>query len=138
MSFKECINKGLIRKHNTKDRVPKSIEISKKFLKSAKNNINIKEFEMVVLASYNSIFHSCRTLLFNKNYIEKSHYCLSEALKELYKNDCKILNFLNSIDKVRLSRHEIQYRGEFANIEEADYVFNLAKEFLEYVEKLIT
>jgi len=60
MSFKECVNKRLIRKHNTKDRVSKSVEISKKFLKSAENNIKIKEFEMVVLASYNSIFHSYR------------------------------------------------------------------------------
>jgi len=137
MGFENCIKKGLIKRHKTKDRVLKSIEISKRFLESAKNNLNINEYEMCIIAGYNSLFHLCRALLFNKDYIEKSHYCLIEALNQLYKKDGKILRFLNAIDKIRLSRHEIQYRGEFADQKEAKYVLDLAKEVFKYIKEKI-
>ncbi len=137
--FKDCLNKGLIRKERrAENRVEKSIEIAKKFLLSAKNTFNIAEYEMCLIASYNSIFHSCRALLFRKGYVEKSHFCLTEAIKDLYKSDKLLFEFLNSIDKIRLSRHEVQYQGVMAFKEEAEFVSELSKDFLDYIkEKLL-
>jgi len=138
MDFEGCIRKGLIRKNKiVKNRVKKSLEISKKFLSSANKNFKIQEYETSVMVAYNSIFHSCRTLLFNKGYIEKSHFCLSLALKSLYKKDKKLTQFLNIIDKIRLSRHEIQYRGETANRSESKFVLDIAKDLLSYTKKLL-
>ena len=69
MNFKDCLSKGLIREEKTApERVKKSLEISKRFLSSAKKNIEIKELEMAEIASYNSIFHSARSLLYTKEY----------------------------------------------------------------------
>ena len=138
MNFKECLSKGLIRKDSSApERVQKSIEIADRFSSSAKKNIEIEELEMSELASYNSIFHSARSLLFNKGYTERSHICVIVALKELYNKNQTLVSLLNTFDKIRISRHNIQYGGLLIDIEEAEFVFNFAKQFLETAKKII-
>ena len=138
MNFKECLSKGMIRKDTSApERVQKSIEIADRFSSSAKKNIEIEELEMSELASYNSIFHSARSLPFIKGYTERSHICVIIALKELYNKNQTLANLLNTFDKIRISRHNIQYGGALIDIEEAKFVFNFAKQFLETTKKII-
>lgn len=138
MNFKECLSKGMIRKDTSApQRVQKSIEIADRFLYSAKKNIEIEEFEMAELASYNSIFHSARSLLFNEGYTERSHICVIVALKKLYNKNQTLINLLSTFDRIRISRHNIQYGGLLIDIEEAEFVFNFAKQFLETAKKII-
>jgi len=138
MNFKECLSKGLIRKDKSaSERVNKSLEIAKRFLKSSKKNFEIDELEMAEIASYNSIFHSSRALLFKKGYTERSHICVILALKELYKNDHSLIDLLNTFDKIRISRHNIQYGGILIDKEEADFVYDFAKQFLEKTKSIL-
>lgn len=133
--FEECIEKGLIRKQFISEkRAENSLVVSERFLGSAGRNFEINEYEMCLIASYNSIFHSCRALLFSKGYTERNHLCMIVALVKLYNDDKILLGFLNSIDKIRISRHEVQYMGEFSSNEEATFVLKLAKDFLVYVK----
>ena len=138
MNFKDCLSKDMIRKDNSApERVKKSLEIAKRFLDSSKKNIEIEELEMSEIASYNSIFHSSRALLFNKKYTERSHICVIISLKELYKDDDELLDLINTFDKIRISRHNIQYGGILIDMEEADFVYNFAKEFLDKAKKIL-
>ena len=138
MDYNKCLEKNLLKKNeNAKNRVNTSINTAEKFLNSARKNFEIKEFETCLIIAYNSIFHLCRALLFNKGFVERSHFCLIIALKHYYDQDEKLSNLLNSVDKVRLSRHEIQYRGEFTNKEEAQFVLNLTKNFKNHALKLL-
>jgi len=138
MNFKDCLSKGLIRKDKSApERVKKSLEIAERFLSSAKKNIEIEELEMAEIASYNSIFHSARSLLFKMEYTERSHICVIFALKELYKNSDKLIDLINTFDKIRISRHNIQYGGILIDIEEAEFVYEFAKQFLEKTKKII-
>ena len=138
MNFKDCLSKGLIRKdRSAPKRVKKSLEIAERFLLSAKKNIEIEEFEMAEIASYNSIFHSARSLLFKKEYTERSHICAILALKEFYKNNYELIELLNTFDKIRISRHNIQYGGILIDIEEAEFVYDFAGKFLEKTKKII-
>ena len=133
MNFKECLEKGLLKKNeSSKNWVEKEFSISEKFLKSAEKTLEIEEFEISVIAAYDSLFHSARALLFKQGIAEKSHYCLIEALKELYKNDKALIGFLKSIDQVRVSRHRLQYSGDSAGKQEAEFVKELAKDFLKF------
>ena len=115
-------------------RFDREIKISEKFFISAKKNFGIKEHEMTIIAAYNSLFHCCRALLFEKGYTEKNHFCLIVSLQNLYHEDKTLLEFLNSINKVRISRHQVQYRGDMADKEEAEYVLDLTKKFLNYIK----
>ena len=138
MNLRDCLSKGMIRKDNSApERVKKSLEIAERFLDSSKKNIGIDELEMAEIASYNSIFHSSRALLFNKNYTERSHICVIIGLKELYKEDNELLDLLNTFDKIRISRHNIQYGGILIDKEEAEFVYDFAKEFLDKTKKIL-
>ena len=138
MNFKDCLTNGLIKKDaSAKDRIKKSIEIATRFLHSSKKNIDMNEFEMAAIAAYNSIFHSARSLLFNNEYTERSHVCLIVALKALYNKNQSLLDLLNTFDKIRISRHNIQYGGSLVNREEAEFVLDFAKIFLEKTEEII-
>lgn len=76
-------------------------------------------------------------MLFKNNYTEKSHYCLIQSVKELYKKDKEVLDLMEEFDEIRMSRHEIQYRGVFSDDEEARYVLELNKKLKKKVLDLL-
>lgn len=138
MNFEDCLKNGFIKKDPTAlERIDTSLEIAHRFLLSSKKNLDIKESEIAALASYNSIFHAARSLLFKKGYIERSHTCLITALKELYIKNQTLLNLLNTFDKIRISRHNIQYGGTLINKDEAEFILEFATRFLEHVQKIV-
>ena len=138
MNFRDCLSKKLIKRDKSApERVSKSLKIAERFLLSADKNIEIEELEMSEIASYNSIFHSARSLLFRRGYTERSHICVILALKELYKDYPELISLLNTFDKIRISRHNIQYGGALIDIEEAKFVYEFAKQFLEKTKTII-
>jgi len=129
MRLNECLKKGLIKKdQRAPERIESSLKIAERFLRSAERNFEIEEYEMAEIAAYNSAFHSARSLLFSKGYTERSHYCLGIALKSLYGG--LIRDLLNTFDKIRLSRHNVQYGGTLVCGDEAKFVITFAEEFL--------
>lgn len=131
MRFEDCIEKRFIKEdHRAVERVENSLKIAERFLKSARKNIEIEEYEMAEIAAYNSAFHTARAMLFAKGYVERSHYCLGIALRYLYRKRDKILELINTFDKIRLSRHNVQYGGLLVSREEAEFVVGFAEEFL--------
>lgn len=106
--------------------VKKEIISANKFLVSSENILKMNEFDAAFLCAYNSSFHFLRALLFSKGFVEKSHYCLIQALKKLY-SDESLLKILIDFDKVRQSRHEIQYSGIFSEREETEFMIKLTK-----------
>jgi uncharacterized protein (UPF0332 family) len=137
MNLERCLQEGLIKRdHRARDRVEKSLDIAEKFLRSAVKNQEIKENEMAEIAAYNSAFHSARALLFARGYVERSHYCLGIALKCLYQG--KILEHLNVFDKIRISRHNVQYGGAQVGDEEAEFVIDFCRDFLQACRSELT
>jgi uncharacterized protein (UPF0332 family) len=130
MRLEECLEKGLIKKDLLAcERVESSLMIAERFLRSSRRNLEINEYEMAEIAAYNSAFHAGRALLFAKGYTERSHFCLGVALKGLYRGI--ILDLLNVFDKIRLSRHNVQYGGELVREDEAAFVMEFAQNFLD-------
>ena len=129
MRFFECLSEGLIKRDpRAAERIENSLKIAERFLRSAERNLEIEEYEMAEIAAYQSAFHSARSLLFAKGYVERSHYCLGVALRSLYSG--WIIDLLDSFDKIRVSRHNVQYGGALVNREEAEFVIIFAKDFL--------
>lgn len=129
MRFEECLDRGLIKKDPLAgERVESSLMIAERFLRSSNRNLEIDEFEIAEMAAYNSAFHAARALLFAKGYTERSHFCLGVALRDLYKG--KIIDLLKTFDKIRLSRHNVQYGGALVSEDEAAFVINFSRDFL--------
>lgn len=137
MTFEDCLKKGLIRRDiRAGDRVSRSLEVSTRFLSSARNNYNIHEYEITEMAAYACLFHAARALLFRCGYLEHNHSCLIQAVRHLYK-DALLAEALDSFDKIRLSRHNVQYGGDLVDPEEAEYVVRFADDFLELAHKIL-
>jgi len=129
LRFEKCIEEGLIKRDpGAIERVKGSLEIAERFLRSAKKNLEIEEYEVTEITAYNSAFHSARALLFAKGYTERSHYCLGVALKSLYSGE--ISDLVCTFDRIRLSRHEVQYGGTLVSRGDADFVIEFALDFL--------
>ncbi len=138
MNFEECLKRGLIKRDlGATERVRSSLRVAERFLESAKRNFEIEDYEMVEIAAYNSAFHSMRALLFAKGYKERSHHCLAVGVRELYKKDQKLLNYVNIFDKLRISRHSVQYGGALVSKEEAEFVLKFANDLLKAVRMKI-
>jgi len=129
MRLEECLDRGLIKKDPlASERVESSLMIAKRFLRSSNRNLEIDENEMAEMAAYNSAFHAARALLFAKGYTERSHFCLGVALRDLYRG--KIIDLFKAFDKIRLSRHNVQYGGALVSEDEAVFVIDFARDFL--------
>ena len=96
--------------------------------------MKIKYFDIAFTLAYNSMFHSARALLFSFGVKERSHFAMIEFLKEKFKGNERIFQFLTILDSYRMSRHAVQYRGEFCSELDAKEAIKDAKEFLEIVK----
>ena len=138
MSLEDCKKRGQIKiNHQAINRVTKEISTAERFLKSAENVLKIKEYDLTIISSYNSCFHFLRALLFKNKYVEKSHFCLIEAIKEFYKKDEELQNLLKLFDQIRSSRHEIQYGGIFSDKQEAENILEFNKDLRKKVLNIL-
>ncbi len=136
MGLEECLEKRLIRKdENVKSRINNSLLIASDFLDKAKGNMEMEYYSVSFSLSYNCLFHCTRALLFSKGYTERSHGCMILFLKKEYSDNKKIYDFLKIIDSYRLSRHSIQYEGEYISKTDAKEALIDTEQFLDTVTK---
>lgn len=138
VKWQQCRAEGLIR-HDPRapDRVAISLQSAARFAEAAEKNIAIAEFEMAQLAAYNSAFNAARALLFARGYVERSHICLISALRRLYGDREELVAPLAALDKMRISRHNVQYGGALVTEEEAVFSARYSRRFLLTVQGVL-
>ncbi|MFH0973563.1 MAG: HEPN domain-containing protein [Candidatus Micrarchaeota archaeon] len=135
MTFEDCREKGLIKQsENARERVAQSISLGDGFLKSAERNLEIDEYEVCEIISYNALFHYARALLFDKGFIERSHVCLFIALKKLYPSERELFE---EADRLRVERQNLQYAGFSSDKASAEFVLKSVKRFGAAAKKLL-
>ena len=135
MKIERYFKEGLLRKGKIdKNEINGSLELAERFLERAKGNMKIKYFDIAFTLAYNSMFHSARALLFSFGVKERGHFAMIEFLKEKFKGNERIFQFLTILDSYRMSRHAVQYRGEFCSELDAKEAIKDAKEFLKIVK----
>lgn len=77
------------------------------------------------------MFHSARALLYAKDYRERSHYCLSIAIKTLYVEK-KLLpsHLIEGFKKAKTLRENADYYDEWSELG-AQTILKLAEEFID-------
>jgi len=137
MSLEECLEKGLIRKGDSTNRVEGSIKIATHFLERAEGSYKMNYFDTSFLMGYNCMFHCARALLFSKGYTERSHACLVIFLKNEYENNSTIIQYINALNTYRTFRESIQYSGDICSETDAKELIVDAKGFLKEVKILL-
>lgn len=133
--IKECFEKGLLRRGRvSRNKIINSLKLSERFLKSAKANFRITEYEMCFIALYNSMFHAARSLLFYKGVTERSHKCMIEFLiKNVGKDALK--DNLRTMDSYRIMRHKVQYAGNLVSKADVEEGIKDAESLLNEIKK---
>jgi len=138
----DCFGKGLLRKTVPDlDKAEASLKIAKTNLADAKNQFAGRLYNWAFIASYTSMFHSARALLFKDGVKERSHFCLCFYVREKYQRVIE-MKYLNELDILREQRHRIFYGDEDVVIKqvqetEADSAVKLAEGFLQAVKRIV-
>jgi uncharacterized protein (UPF0332 family) len=83
--FQECLKKQKIKPFSRgKTLVGKELDTAKSDLEQAKSSYENGSYKWAMIQAYYAMFHSARTLLYARNYRERSHYCLIVAVRALY------------------------------------------------------
>lgn len=136
--FKQCLKRRKIRRFSRgKALVKKELESAKFDLKAAKESFKDKNYKWATIQTYYSMFHSARALLYNKNYQEKSHYCLIEAIRALYVEKGLVGYWLiEALQKAKSLREGADYYSEFSKVGAEDLI-EKAREFLKKVKEIL-
>lgn len=136
--FQDCLKKGKIKKFSRgQELASKELRLAAEDLKSAKISFSQNNFRWSIIQAYYSMFHVARALLYAKNYREKSHFCLIEAIKTLYVEKKVISTFLiEALIKAKNLREAADYYGDFSKINAAN-LLDKAKEFIDMAEKIL-
>ena len=136
--FKQCLeNKKIIPFERGKELVKKELSISESDLLDAKAGFQEKRYKWSTIQAYYAMFHATRALVYSKGYREKSHYCLSVALRALFVEEGKLdaqagRDFLNAMNL----REAADYEAEFSEAG-AIAVISAAEKFIAKAKGLI-
>jgi len=140
--FKQCLeNKKVIPFERAKELVRKELAIGESDLLDAKAGFQENRYKWSTIQAYYAMFHATRALVYSKGYREKSHYCLSVALKALFIEEGKLdaqagRDFLNAMSLREAADYEAEFSesGATAVITAAEKFIGKAKSLLE-IEK---
>jgi len=135
--FSDCLEKRKLLKQNLGAKaVEAELAEAVKDLASAQASLSSRDSKWAIVQSYYSMFHSARALVFGKGYREKSHFCLSVALRELFvKPGVLDSRHADSFEDAMLARQDADYGGDYTR-GSAENAVSEAKLFLETAKKL--
>lgn len=137
-NFEDCLKSEKIKKFSRgKSLAPKEIRLAEEDLKTARRSFEDGNYRWCVIQTYYSMFHSARALLYFQNYREHSHYCLIQAVKELYVKLGKLEpSFLEALVEAKNLREAADYYGEYSDAN-AKKLLNKAGKFIERTKEIL-
>jgi len=130
--FKQCLeSKKVIAFAKGKSLVKKELAVAKSDLADAKAGYENERYKWSTIQAYYAMFHAARALVYSKGYREKSHYCLTVALRALFVDEGEMdaksaRDFLNAMNL----REAADYESEFSQ-SGAKAVIAAAEKFIE-------
>jgi len=136
--FRACLRRRDIAPFNaTPSLVPRELDQADHDLQAAKKSCEAGEHKWATIQAYYAMFHAARALLYAKAYREKSHYCLSVALLELYVDTGNLsLSQVKDFDRAMLLREEADYKGAFSETGAREVIDN-AERFTAVARQLL-
>jgi uncharacterized protein (UPF0332 family) len=129
--FKQCLENGkIIPFEKGQELVNKEFAVARSDIQDAKAGYEERRYKWSTIQAYYAMFHAVRALVYSRGYREKSHYCLSVALKALFIDEGKVdartgRDFLNAMNL----REAADYEAEFS-MDGAKAVIAAAERFL--------
>lgn len=139
LEFEDCLKRGKIKEFSQgRSLSGKELKTAENDLRESQESYKDEKYKWATIQAYYSMFHSARALLYNRNYKEKSHYCLIIALRVLYVETRHLsVSFIEVLQRAKELRENADYYDEWSKISAQELVTKAA-EFLEEAKKIIS
>ena len=129
--FQRCLEKRwLVTMPEARHLVTKELDVAQDDLVEAEAGYERGSYKWSTIQSYYAMFHAARALLYGQGYREKSHYCLSVAMRHLFVSKGLLEDALiDDMDDARALREDADYRADFSEIG-AHHNLEAAKRFI--------
>ena len=136
--FERCLDKRwLVRMPEARYLVTKELKVAQDDLAEAEAGYQRGSYKWSTIQSYYAMFHATRALLYSRGYREKSHYCLSMAMRHLFVSEGMLSETLiDNMDDARALREDADYRSEFSQAG-ARHNLDAARRLIEQVSELL-
>jgi uncharacterized protein (UPF0332 family) len=137
--FNQCLeSKKIIPFARGKSLSGKEMAVAESDLADAKAGYENERYKWSTIQAYYSMFHAARALVYSRGYREKSHYCLSVALRALFVDEGKMdaqsaRDFLNAMNL----REAADYDSDFSK-SGAKAVIASAERFIKKAKVLLS
>lgn len=116
LEFQHCLDKRwLVQMPEARYLVSKELQVGQADLAEAQTSYERGSYKWSTIQSYYAMFHAARALLYSRGYREKSHYCLSIAMRYLFVVQSLLdEELVDDMDDARVLREDADYRAEFS------------------------
>ena len=138
LEFERCLDKRwLVKMHEARHLVIKELRVALDDLNEAENSYQRDGYKWSTIQSYYAMFHAARALLYSREYREKSHHCLSVAVRYLFVSQGVLdEKLIDDMDDARALREDADYRAEFSSTG-AWHNLNAAKRLVDRAKELL-
>lgn len=120
-----------------KELARKELAVSHSDLEDAKAGFEIERYKWSTIQGYYAMFHAARSLLYSRNYREKSHYALSVALKALFVEENKLdIRYVRDLLNAMNLREAADYEADFSR-DGAEAVIKSAEKFIREASSIL-
>ena len=136
--FLECMKRHKIREFSQgKELFEKEYTTAEKDLAESAESVERGKYKWATIQAYYAMFHCARSLLYRKNYREKSHYCLIVALKALYVDAGRLpVQFVERLQRAKNLRENADYYDDWSEAA-ARQMLKETEEFLVKAKELL-
>lgn len=126
--FEKCLKLNKIKSFSRGPALaPKELDLAKADLKRGQLTFQSGDYKWATVQAYYSMFHSARALLYSKNYREKSHACLIEAIRHLFVAEGLISSeIIEAMINAKRLREDADYYGDYSEAVAKDLLANAA------------
>lgn len=136
--FKKCLERGKIKKFSPGPRLAnKEIRLANEDRQAAIKSMSEGNMRWSIIQAYYSMFHSARALLYSRGFRERSHYCLIEAVRDLFVKAKKLDPLLlEALQEAKTLREEADYYGDFSELN-CRKIVKKAEKFFQAAAKIV-
>lgn len=134
--FDRCLEKrGLTRVSTGREQIARSeLGTAADDLDTARSLLAGGGFKWATVTAYYAMFHAAKALVLRRGYVERTHYCLGVAFRELYAHDRETRLLADGLEAARVRREDADYRGDFDEASARD-VCRLAQRLLKFASR---
>jgi uncharacterized protein (UPF0332 family) len=110
----DCLRRrGLRRTDLLPDAAERELAAAHDDVSDAESMLEGGQWKRLTVTAYYAMFHAARALVMDAGFVERSHYCLGVAFREIHGQAGEGLELAMGLERARVLRENADYRSDF-------------------------